>query len=291
MVENRNIYKMDDILIILSYVMLVPVIFFAWPWLKTAQEFTNLGEFFSSAPAVLGSRLSAVAMYGSAAVCSQLVGRIIRFKENQSLKIIDALGYSGRIPVSQLSSQLNMSESRVRSLVGKMAKMPALNIVLEGDMVSVGRKQQTPSSQTAAYQREYVQPASPGTPAAEAPVSQPDEATETGTAAGGAARSKEDIEREIKEMMQDKTIPMQEKLQRLRAYGSEHPELKKVPGMTKTPGVPGTQEGEKPKKFHLILFIFLFITPLWPIAIIYAISYAVKQRKALMGEVSGHTNQ
>ena len=39
---------------------------------------------------------------------------------------------------------------------------------------------------------------------------------------------------------------------------------------------------QKGKKFNIVLFIILFITPLWPIALIYAISFAVKQQKAAL---------
>ena len=55
--ENRNIYKMDDVLIILSYLMLIPCAFFAWPWLRTLQDAADINSFFSSAPGLQPEQL------------------------------------------------------------------------------------------------------------------------------------------------------------------------------------------------------------------------------------------
>jgi len=70
--ENRNIYKTDDFLIIASYIMIIPLTVLAWPWLKTIGAMESLSDFFLSAPEVLGPRLTAIALYGCGALLCHL---------------------------------------------------------------------------------------------------------------------------------------------------------------------------------------------------------------------------
>ncbi len=111
---------MDDFLIIASYLMILPLVFIAWPWLKTISSFESLTLFFKTGPEVLGPRLSALVLYGCGAISAQIVGRIIRFKEKQSLEILDTLQFYKKTTIEQLSTQLGMSESKISSLVKKL---------------------------------------------------------------------------------------------------------------------------------------------------------------------------
>ena len=138
--ENRNIYKMDDVLIIASFLMLIPTAFFAWPWLITIQYAEDPKLFLLSAPEILGNRLNTVILYGVGVVLSQLIGRLVRFKEKQSLKILDAMQYSRKTSVDELSMSTGISAPRIRTLVRKLARIPSLNISLQGNVVSMGSK-------------------------------------------------------------------------------------------------------------------------------------------------------
>lgn len=232
--ENRNIYKMDDFLIIISYLMIIPLTFLAWPWLKNMTEYENLTKFVADAPAVLGSRLSAMALYLLGAVSSQLIGRVIRFGEKQSLEILDTLQFYKKTTISQMSSQLGMSESKISSLVKKMSRISSLGISFDGEIVAIGQKiEESVTSNFNSY-------SSPSTP-------------------------------EKSEVPSDKNLTDQERREQFKKVALNFAGKK---GFTTANG----------KKFNFVLFIILFITPLWPIALIYAISFAVKQKNAALTE-------
>ena len=138
---------MDDFLIIISYLMVIPLIVLAWPWLSAFSNFTEINDYFQAAPVILGSRLNAIIIYGAGAVSSQIAGRIIRFKEKESLKILDTLNFYKKTTVSQLSSQLEMPESKVSSLVRKMSRISSLGICIEGEQITIGLHKEHPATE------------------------------------------------------------------------------------------------------------------------------------------------
>lgn len=254
--ENRNLYKMDDFLIICSFLMIIPLLVLAWPWLKTVTEFESLSDFFLTAPQLLAPRLPAILLYTTGAISSQIIGRIIRLKEKQSLEILDTLQFYKKTTIIQLSSQLGMTESKITSLVKKMSGISSLGITLEGDSVSIGQKPDIPE---AADFSSYIN-----------------------TVSGSPDQTAENIKSE--EEPESFDLSFKEALQKAASQKDlsdeqRREELKKVARNY----MGGKQNADgKGKKFNIVLFIILFITPLWPIALIYAISYAVKQQKAAL---------
>lgn len=222
--ENRNIYKTDDFLIISSYIMIIPIGLLAWPWLKTFGEFDRLLPWLTSASGTLGTRLSALGLYFCGALASQIAGRIIRHGEKESLEILDTLQFYRNTTVSQLASQLDMPPARVSKLVKKMARISSLGIEISGESLSLDKM----AGQNAPP-KEYGAPAS-------------------GTSEESTG------EKEAAENSTEQLYP-----------------------------------GER-KKFNFILFIFLFLTPLWPLALVYAITYGVKQQKKTLTDHSDKTD-
>jgi hypothetical protein len=254
--ENRNIYKMDDFLIISSYVMIVPLLVLAWPWLKTVTTHESLSIFIMVAPAFLGPRLTAIILYGCGAVSAQIIGRIIRFKEKQSLEILDTLQFYKKTTIPQLSSQLGMAESKISALVKKMSRISSLGIQFDGENVSIGQK--TESSATDKYSS----------------YNTPESAEHKQTIVDSTVEKEfEGFDQGFKEAL--KNAATNENM----TDEQKKEELKKV-AQTFMGGK--QQSGGTGKKFNVVLFIILFITPLWPIALIYAISFAVKQHKAAL---------
>ena len=244
--ENRNIYKMDDFLIISSYIMIIPIIVLAWPLLSEFPRFESFNEFLNSAPSILGSRLNMIILYFAGAVSSQIVGRIIRFKEKQSLEILDTLQFYKKSTIPQLSSQLGMSESKILSLVKKMSRIPSLGISLDGEMVNLGAKNETVPENFSSFSD------------IEEKADEPKTADNFG--------------QEFKNAMnkaQAKDLTDEQKKEELKKVAQSFFNNRQNTGATG-------------KKFNIVLFIILFITPLWPVALIYAISFAVKQQKAAM---------
>ncbi len=249
--ENRNIYKMDDFLIISSYLMIIPLTILAWPWLRNITGYENLTQFFMEAPSILGPRLTMMALYLFGGLSSQLIGRVIRYGEKQSLEILDTLQFYKKTTIGQLSSQLTMSESKVSSLVKKMSRISSLGISFDGENVTIGQKMEDPAT------RNYNSYSSPSIPV-EDEISSESPLEESGKS--------ENFNMSFKEALlnatSDKNMSEEERKEQFKK------------GLTGTTG----------KKFNFVLFIILFMTPLWPIALIYAISFVVKQKKAAMAE-------
>ncbi len=288
--ENRNIYKMDDVLIIASFLMLIPMGFFAWPWLKEFQNYDDFMIFVQSAPKYLGGRLGTVILYGVGAVTAQLVGRGVRYKEKQSLKILDALEYSRKSTVDQLALSTGLSAPRIRTLVRKLSRIPSLNISLEGNNVLIGSRKNPYERSAESYERKPVSPAresgssSSGT---EASVVQPP-VYETPR----ESSPKGEVPSELEAIMKDPQLGVIEKIRKLQEYGKAHPEysqedLKRMTqkysgSMMKSPLTSSSDGKGSKKKFPIILLVILFMSPLWPVALIIVILTIIKQRKSMI---------
>jgi len=262
--ENRNIYKTDDFLIIISYIMIIPLALIAWPWLRTFGEFNSLSDFFTAAPGLLGPRLTALILYGSGAISAQLIGRVIRHGEKKSLEILDTLQFYKNTTISQLSTQLDLSEARVSKLVKKMSRISSLGIHVSGDQVTIGSAAAEPAGYGSySSTQKYSSPAFEKEPK---PEPEPVEQEQTTSEPSFDVDFKEALKRASNKDVSDEQ--RREELKNLAAAFRGKPGSKK--------------EGEK--KFNFFLFIFLFLTPLWPVALVYAISFAVKQQKAALAD-------
>ncbi len=299
--ENRNIYKMDDFLIILSYLMILPTLFFAWPWLSTLPEAVEPATFLKSAPLILGARFNTVLLYAVGVVCVQFLGRMIRFKEKQSLKILDALGFSGKSSISQLSMTTGLSESKVRSLAGKLSRISSLEISVEDDKVSRGRKKSIYERPEYKVQDQYTvkeDRLQDGTPIRDSSFQE-----DRGAAIPGPFPMKErgkgaadkDMPEELKSILKDPTLSMLQKLKTIQEFSKSHPDmnpadrkkaaefLKPSPGVVAGSGNRGSGEPPRPKTYKLVLFGLLMMSPLWPVAVIMAIIYVIKNKETLLG--------
>ena len=134
--EKRNIYKTDDVLIIGSFLMLIPSLFFSWPWLSGLPSAPDLAAYIRSAPELLGGNLIISAAYLSGALFSQILGRILRHRENQTLDILDTVMYMGQASISQLAGNLALPEGKVRKLAERLCRVRSLGLRLEGDTIS-----------------------------------------------------------------------------------------------------------------------------------------------------------
>ena len=291
--ENRNIYKMDDFLIILSYLMILPTLFFAWPWLRTLPDAVEPVTFLESAPLILGARFNTVLLYAAGVVCVQFMGRIIRFKEKQSLKILDALGHSGKSSIRQLSMTTGLSESKVRSLARKLSRISSLEISVEDDKVSRGRKKSI-------FERPKYKVQDQRIPEAEVfnesfVSGEGDSSESVSMKINGRKVDDKDIPPEVQAIMKDPSLGLIARMKKIQEYTEAHPELngegvenlKKINSFVDKRGFSKTGDTPKdlpqPKKYKIILFALLMMSPLWPVAIIMAIVYVIKNKGTLLG--------
>ncbi|MDC7234136.1 MAG: hypothetical protein PQJ58_12955 [Spirochaetales bacterium] len=271
--ENRNIYKLDDVLLYLSLILLVPAVFFAWPWLKEIPNVQDMGAYIQDAPAVIGNELLYVLSYLAGAVLTQIAGRSLRYQEKLSLKILDEVGYSRKVRISEISSRLGMSEGKVEKLVRKLSRVKSLNIGIEGDRIVRSRASgKSPSPEPAAQRTEVVQ-------------EQSEESTDD-----LSSRMEELKNSSTVKNLKTQDVDLVSMMEQMKKTG-EKPDLKELHRKVREARENGstvsrsTEENSKSqdKPFGCLgmgLLILLFMTPLWPIPLIIIIRKAVKQRGA-----------
>ncbi|MBF9015919.1 hypothetical protein [Oceanispirochaeta sp. M2] len=244
MMKKRNIYKMDDILLFLSLAMLALLVFISWDWLSIFKEAENLTAFLLMAPEVLGARLYPVIMYGLAAVTAQIIGRYIRFLEKKSLLILDELEKSSKIRVSDLCMKLGMSQAKVKKLVVKLSRVPSLGIELDGERVIQKRVSNISVKDNHSFNSNEN--------------STPDS-------------KDKGIPEDMAEAFMRGDLPPQFKAA-----------MKSGGAVSRAAGVAaGLADGESSKKkgLPLPLLIFLFFTPLWPVAVFLIFRSSMKNMK------------
>jgi hypothetical protein len=246
MMNKRNIYKMDDILLFLSLAMLALVVFLSLDWLKLFKEAEDFTAFLLMAPEVLGPRLYTVIMYALAAVTAQIIGRYIRFLEKKSLLILDELEKSSKIRLSELGMKLGMSEAKVKKLVVKLSGVSSLGIKLEGDKVIQKR--------ASSYAGSSAETKAEQNPEKDIPKNINDE-----------------IPQDMAEAFKKGELP--EQFKSLLKSGN--------PASRSTGSSAANADGSKKKGLPLLLLIFLFFTPLWPVAVVLIFRSSMKnmQRK------------
>lgn len=278
--ENRNIYKMDDVLIIASFLMLVPTVFISWPWLITLPQAGDMSRFIQSAPIILGPRLNMVLLYFSGSILAQIIGRIIRKQEKQALDVLDTILYMRNTTVEQLSANLNISSNKAEKIARKLSRIRALNISMEGSTV----KMDSPLSSFSSSVTPLTAHTSPNpqsqTPPTEAPQTSDPQSPES-PASAPQADSNEINRSEIKAKLKDKSLSFQEKM----TYLSQLAETQKEGGDSgefekKTEAFKNMDPKTQNKlKRNTILIFILFMTPLWPIALIMIILFVIKQAR------------
>ncbi len=267
--ENRNIYKLDDVLLYLSLILLAPALFFAWPWLRGLPDASDLSVYFRMAPEVLGEQTIVVLSYLTGAVVSQIAGRYLRYQENLSLKILDEIGYSRKVRISEISSRLGMSEAKVTRLVRKLSGVASLEIGLEGDRIIRTRKTpayRPPAPDTAST----VTPADSTAPASSAaPASSEPESGDT----------PQDLSSRFEQINKNgSTGDLKSIFEEMKKSG-ETPDLKEIYRQTMAPSQESSEHEGKPLGcMGMGILILLFMTPLWPIPLVIFIRKAIKQR-------------
>ena len=255
--EKRNIYKTDDVLIIGSFLMLIPALFFSWPWLSGLPSAPDLAAYIRSAPEFLGANLIISAAYLSGALFSQILGRILRHRENQTLDILDTVMYMGQASISQLAGNLALPEGKVRKLAERLCRVRSLGLRLEGDTIS---RRVMPSPSPADESPMKAEP-SPGAAAFKAKD-------------GSSVQLTPELREYLKNDKSD-IFSKIEQISRIAESGGDitPEELEKA----------SRENGDKPRisRGKIILLFFLFMTPLWPVPLVIIIVQAVKQYKKL----------
>ena len=96
---------------------------------------------------------------------------------------------------------------------------------------------------------------------------------------------------ELEAIMKDKSMGVLEKIKKLQEFGKAHPEYSQEDlnrftqnnsaRMLKSSFASFSGPEGKKKRLPIFLIVFLFMTPLWPIALIIVIITIMKQRKKM----------
>ena len=205
--------------------------------------------------------------------------------------------YSRKTTVDQLAMTTGISAPRLRSLIRKLSRIGSLGISLEGDTVRMG-KRKNPNERSFAS-------SGPGLNSREKPLKTDSEKKESSRVEEiSRIYEREENSGTVKKMppeleviMKDKSIGLVEKIRKLQQFGKEHPEFtqedfKALTGnntgdLLKSSLTGSGKTGDKKKKYPLFLIVFLFMTPLWPVALIIVIVTIVKQRKKMLSGEDG----
>lgn len=263
--EKRNIYKLDDLLIVISFLMLIPAAVLAWPWLITLGDAENFADFFLSAPGIIGYRFELVLFYLIGSAAAQFLGRLVRRKEKQSLKILDYMLYARDTSTDHIAQSLKLSESRVSSICSHLSTIADLNLHKEGNRVWIA----LPDLSSPPPSTSFSQPDLPRE------TVQPSDAGKTNP------RDLKGLAQEMRQLMDNPNLSDEERKAQLKQSLQEHhPNLawaidKTNPGSSSAGG-----SSDKPKgKISPLLIVILIFTPLWPLGV-FLVFKLIAQRKA-----------
>lgn len=249
MKNNKNLYKLDDVFIVISYLLILPLLYIFKPILsyiiydaENAQEV--LLQFVQSQKVIISILLGSI-------VFLQILGRLIRKEEKILVKILDIVVMYKTISINQLQHNLDMSQPKIEKYIKKLSNIGRLNIQFDGTYVKLEMAAQSVPSPNS-FQKE--------TNSTNTIYS-----TSTEQVSSSNLQQKESTSPDAIHQVSpitSNTISSKEDLQNI---------LIKLQGAPKGKQTSG-------KKFNVVLFIVLFFA-FWPIAFIYAANYYMKSQK------------
>jgi hypothetical protein len=240
--KNRNLYKLDDFFIIISYLLILPLLYIFKPILsyiinngENTQEI--LIQFVQSRTVIISILLGSI-------IFLQILGRLIRKEEKILVKILDIVVMYKTISINQLQHTLDMNQNQTEKYIKKLSNIGRLNINFDGTYVKLQLNQGTDTKTHDSFNKESTSNYDFPPPIPESSSNIYQEETEKRPS--------------TLEVSTEQAISSKEDLQNL--LGNLNG--KQITG----------------KKFNVVLFIVLFFA-FWPIAFIYAASYYMKSQK------------
>jgi len=238
--KNKNLYKMDDVFIVISYLLILPLFYIFKPVLsyviydgENAQEV--LLEFVQSQMVIISILLGSI-------IFLQILGRLIRKEEKTLVKILDLVVMYKTISINQLQHSLDMKQPQIEKYIKKLSNIGRLNIHFDGTYVKLQLNTSTDAIYRVSGDQKNMSdfPSVPPLPESFShSIHHEDAINRASTEPNNTISSKEDLQNIISNLK-------------------------------------GKQSSVK--KFNVALFIVLFFA-FWPIAFIYAANYYMKNQK------------
>ena len=130
--KNKNLYKLDDFFLIISYLLCLPLIYIFWPMIKYAiSNPEGIQEILFQF--VLSQSVLVTVLFGSI-VFLQILGRLIRKEEKILVKILDIVVMYKTISINQLQHSLDMNQPQIEKYIKKLSNIGRSNIHFDGPM-------------------------------------------------------------------------------------------------------------------------------------------------------------
>ena len=236
---NKNLYKLDDVFLVISYLLLLPLLYIFKPVLLDIIYDTGKTQevFFL----FVQSRIIIISILSGSSIFLQVLGRIIRKEEKILVKILDIVVMYKTISITQLQHRLDMNRPKVERYINKLANIGRLNIKYDGTYVKLELETPTDTMSGTSFEQTVSSKSFSPPPIPE-------------SSSDSQSKEKETDQTETTE----NTISSKEDLQNI---------LESL-----------TNKQTSGKKFNVVLFIVLFFA-FWPIAFIYAANYYMKSQK------------
>ena len=239
--KNKNLYKLDDVFIVISYLLILPLLYIFKPVLSyIIYDTENAQVVFIQ---FVQSQIVIISILLGSSIFLQVLGRFIRKEEKILVKILDIVVMYKTISINQLQHTLDMNKTKIERYINKLSNIGRLNISYDGTYVKLELAAQS-KPPFDSFQRASSEQTPPSAFQTEPPVPEPSsDSHPTDNAPNNTISSKEDLQNIL----------------------------------TKIQGLPQGKQTSG-KKFNVVLFIVLFFA-FWPIAFIYAASFYMKSKK------------
>lgn len=252
--KNKNLYKLDDIFIVISYLLILPLLYIFKPILSyVIYDAENAQEVLLQ---FVQSQIVIISILLGSSIFLQVLGRIIRKEEKVLVKFLDIVVMYKTISINQLQHSLDMKQPQIEKYIKKLSNIDRLNIQFDGTYVKLQLNTSTDTIYRVSSEQNFS--------------SEKDHSSNFHSASPPPIpESSSDFQYEGNEIKQAENIRNEENIV------SSREDLQNIIAQLK-----GSQQSKQTsgKKFNVVLFIVLFFA-FWPIAFIYAASYYMKSQK------------
>jgi hypothetical protein len=259
--KNKNLYKLDDFFLIISYLLFLPLIYIFLPMIRyTIADTSGIQEALLD---FVQSRLFLISILAGSIIFLQILGRMIRREEKILVKMLDIIIMYKTISINQLQHTLDMNKQKIEKYIKKLSNIGHLNIYYDGVYAKLEIASQSDHTFNTSQKREN------SANAAQNIFSQQKSNNEFQSIPSGQKQSSHNQQHDERfnsgSTVEKNTISSKEDLQNilLNLQGNKN----------------------SVKKFNLVLFIVLFLA-FWPFAFIYAASFYMKSKKGSVMEES-----
>ena len=143
MEKPRNIYRFDDVCFVLAALMVIPLIWLAWPVLRQLVTLDS-GSIVVAVRQLPGRIWLVLAAVAFSLGFLLVIAVVVRRKERAMLAIIGQIIDYRKVGIAALAAESGLSEGRVVVLVQAIERSGVLPVVFDGQYVSLGSELRVP---------------------------------------------------------------------------------------------------------------------------------------------------